>query len=100
VENPESSNPGQWLLDSGFASALLAPRKHGNVWEWCEDNWHPNYKGAPEDGSVWKGGDASSRVLRGGSWNNDPLYLPSAIRIRLHPDGRYNNVGFRVTRML
>ena len=26
---------------------------HGNVWEWCEDDWHSNYNGAPEDGSVW-----------------------------------------------
>ena len=26
---------------------------HGNVWEWCEDNWHNNYEGAPTDGSAW-----------------------------------------------
>ena len=26
---------------------------HGNVWEWCEDAWHPNYEGAPTDGSAW-----------------------------------------------
>lgn len=24
---------------------------HGNVWEWCEDIWHKNYEGAPNDGS-------------------------------------------------
>ena len=40
---------------------------HGNVWEWVEDAWHPNYHGAPVDGSAWQGGDAQ-RVLRGGSW--------------------------------
>jgi formylglycine-generating enzyme required for sulfatase activity len=28
----------------------------GNVWEWCEDNWHPDYHGAPNDGSAWRGG--------------------------------------------
>ena len=39
---------------------------HGNVWEWCEDNWHADYTGAPQDGSVWQGGDISLRVLRGG----------------------------------
>lgn len=27
---------------------------HGNVWEWCEDTWHDNYRGAPADGSVWE----------------------------------------------
>jgi formylglycine-generating enzyme required for sulfatase activity len=26
---------------------------HGNVWEWCEDDWHENYEGAPTDGSAW-----------------------------------------------
>ena len=26
---------------------------HGNVWEWCEDDWHGNYKDAPIDGSPW-----------------------------------------------
>ena len=44
---------------------------HGNVWEWVEDNWHPDYQGAPIDGSVWLGGDAY-RVMRGGSRINFP----------------------------
>ncbi len=26
---------------------------HGNVHEWCEDDWHDNYEGAPNDGSPW-----------------------------------------------
>ena len=25
----------------------------GNVREWCEDDWHGSYKGAPADGSAW-----------------------------------------------
>lgn len=25
---------------------------HGNVWEWCEDVWHENYNGAPNDGTA------------------------------------------------
>ena len=29
---------------------------HGNVWAWCEDTWHSNYHGAPNDGSAWKTG--------------------------------------------
>jgi formylglycine-generating enzyme required for sulfatase activity len=42
---------------------------HGNVWEWCEDVWHSNYEGAPNDGSAWlSGGNSTNRVLRGGSW--------------------------------
>jgi len=74
---------------------------HGNVWEWCEDNWHKDYKGQPpSDGSVWRGGDKSFRVLRGGSWYVIPQYLRSANRYRYHPDIRYNNAGFRVARTL
>ena len=26
---------------------------HGNLWEWCLDTWHSNYKVAPRDGSAW-----------------------------------------------
>ena len=25
----------------------------GNVWEWVQDDYHPDYKGAPYDGSAW-----------------------------------------------
>jgi formylglycine-generating enzyme required for sulfatase activity len=54
---------------------------HGNVWEWVEDPWHDSYEGAPADGSPWvKDGDASRRVVRGGSWNNDPQSLRAADR--------------------
>ncbi len=42
----------------------------GNVWEWCEDDWHENYEGAPEDGKAWvETKRMSYRVLRGGSWS-------------------------------
>ena len=73
---------------------------HGNVWEWCEDNWHPNYQGAPTDGSVWQGGDASLRVVRGGSWNIDPEVLRSAFRLRYRPGDRNYLIGFRIARTL
>src|SRR5262249_15628282 len=37
---------------------------HGNVWEWCEDVWHENYEGAPNDGSAWlEGGNDIYRVM-------------------------------------
>jgi formylglycine-generating enzyme required for sulfatase activity len=31
---------------------------HGNVWEWCLDEWHDDYEGAPTDGSAWMEGDS------------------------------------------
>jgi formylglycine-generating enzyme required for sulfatase activity len=73
---------------------------HGNVWEWCADQWHETYQGAPADGSVWDGGDASRRVVRGGSWLNDPQDLRSASRNWGGTTDRGSDVGFRVARTL
>ncbi|MEM6404677.1 MAG: SUMF1/EgtB/PvdO family nonheme iron enzyme, partial [Cyanobacteria bacterium P01_D01_bin.116] len=57
---------------------------HGNVWEWCLDDWHNSYDGAPTDGSVWVNhhneNDNPFRVLRGGSWANYPDNCRSASR--------------------
>jgi formylglycine-generating enzyme required for sulfatase activity len=73
----------------------------GNVEEWCEDNWHAAYAGnPPSDGSVWAGGDNTFRVVRGGSWYRDPLYLRSAGRGNYRPDDRGLVIGFRVARTL
>ncbi|MEO1069422.1 MAG: SUMF1/EgtB/PvdO family nonheme iron enzyme, partial [Cyanobacteria bacterium J06638_6] len=70
---------------------------HGNVWEWCQDVWHENYDGAPADGSAWmEGDDQTRRVLRGGSWGDNPEDCRSAIREGLAPDYTLYVVGFRV----
>jgi formylglycine-generating enzyme required for sulfatase activity len=71
---------------------------HGNVWTWCEDNWHPGYQGAPNDGSAWQGDDPY-RVQRGGSWVDPPASLRSASRDNASPEA-YSNVGFRIARTL
>ena len=69
---------------------------HGNVWEWCQDCWNDNYKGAPQDGSAWTTGDSSYRVLRGGSWNYNPQLLRAACRRNSTPGIRSGDWGFRV----
>lgn len=69
---------------------------HGNVWEWCEDDWHDNYNGAPTDGSAWTSGASSIKVIRGGSWDLSPVVCRSATRILNVPEFDYNLVGFRV----
>ena len=73
---------------------------HGNVWEWVEDCWNGSYMGARTDGSAWLRGDCSARVLRGGSWDNNPGDLRAAYRSRIAPVDRYGSVGFRVARTL
>ena len=97
----------------------------GNVEEWVQDVWHPNYKGqfvrglwtdmwpfsykrAPADGSAWidrKGQESSPpRVLRGSSWSSNfsliPNYIGSAARSWCGHDNRYAYIGFRVARTL
>ncbi|MDB9383724.1 formylglycine-generating enzyme family protein, partial [Nodularia spumigena CS-584] len=56
---------------------------HGNLWEWCLDTWHSNYKVAPRDGSAWIDNDNQKfRLLRGGSWGSNPRLCRSASRVR------------------
>ena len=70
---------------------------HGNVWEWCADQWHDNYQGAPTDGSAWLFSDESKdRLLRGGSWDDGAKYCRSAYRYLNTPAFRYGYLGFRV----
>jgi hypothetical protein len=72
----------------------------GNVWEWVEDSYHDNYKGAPTDGSAWSG-DGAKRVLRSGSWNGLAQFTRAAFRYGSVPSGRIvNYFGFRLARTL
>ena len=69
----------------------------GNVWEWCEDNLHDNYIGAPTDGSAWIKNGNDYQILRGGSRNCQPDFCRSAIRCNdFRRAYRSDAFGFRV----
>jgi formylglycine-generating enzyme len=69
----------------------------GNVWEWCEDDWHDNYDGAPTDGRAWVDSPrAPGRVYRGGCWGSEPLTCRAASRSYVGPTGLGAMVGFRL----
>lgn len=69
----------------------------GNVWEWCEDQYHETYRSAPKDGSAWLGLKTDAgRVLRGGSWDYDPEDCRPSYRLSVRPADRNYSVGFRV----
>jgi formylglycine-generating enzyme required for sulfatase activity len=67
---------------------------HGNVWQWCED-WHGGYARTDVvDPTGPKTG--KSRILRGASWSNHPIFARSANRNFADPDTRIEHNGFRV----
>lgn len=105
-DNRQQTAPVGSFTANGFVGSF-PPNKFGlydmvgNVWEWVEDCYHPNYQGAPTDGSAWiDSGTCSNRVVRGGSWNNSPIYLRSADRDRTPPVNQSYHLGFRVARTL
>ncbi|MDR0444446.1 MAG: formylglycine-generating enzyme family protein [Treponema sp.] len=69
---------------------------HGNVWEWCWD-WFGDYSSANLDDPAGVP-SGSSRVIRGGSWDNSGAGVRSAYRRSLTPSFRIINLGFRLVR--
>jgi formylglycine-generating enzyme required for sulfatase activity len=69
---------------------------HGNVWEWCQDNWHDDYQQAPCDGSAWDDQRDDLRVVRGGAWSYHAWICRSADRRWFAQKNFSNAHGFRV----
>jgi len=82
---------------------------HGNVWEWCGDVYDSrayskrghlwlaeawSEEAAGKDAELFK--EVPHRVLRGGSWFNDPDWCRAALRFRWRPGIRIRFHGFRV----
>ena len=93
-----AARPGTVAVASFSANAFGLYDTAGNAAEWVEDCWNESYRGAPTDGSAWSKGNCAERVLRGGSFNNDPRYLRSAARFKYDAAVRYYANGFRVAR--
>jgi len=72
----------------------------GNVQQWVEDCWNPNLIDLPSDGAARVSGDCSSRVVRGGSWDDEPVNVRSAARKYDVAKARLSYIGFRVAREL
>jgi formylglycine-generating enzyme required for sulfatase activity len=68
---------------------------HGNVWEWCQDNWTEQLaKNSVIDPIELNTG--SARVIRGGSWNSVGRLVRSAVRSGNMADNRLSELGFRL----
>jgi formylglycine-generating enzyme len=70
----------------------------GNVFQWTEDCWNADYKGAPIDGAARMDGDCAERELRGGSWFSTPSFVRANYRNHFGVDYRTSSVGIRLAR--
>ena len=69
---------------------------HGNVSEWCADNYHADYySNSPVDDPLDEAG-SSDKVVRGGNWGSDALNCRTRYRFSVLPVRRYQSRGFRV----
>ena len=89
----ETTPVGHFGVANGFGLYDM----YGNVREWCEDLWHDNYLGCPDDGQPWiTHSDDTRRVIRGGSWNCSPHKCRSAYRGKIDAFACLYDIGFRV----
>lgn len=68
----------------------------GNVWEWCWD-WYGGYNDSAQTnpfGAV----TGTSRIIRGGSFDNIDTHSRVTNRIGNAPANRYNVIGFRIVK--
>jgi iron(II)-dependent oxidoreductase len=61
------------------------------VWEWCLD-WYQAYPGSEAEHEEF---GEKYRVVRGGSWYDNAIYVRTSNRYRDDPSNRYFIVGFR-----
>ncbi len=69
---------------------------HGNVWEWCLDNWRENYSEPQSNSNQAQDTVTDLRALRGGAWDSAAGECRSSGRKQAQSPIRMNNIGFRV----
>ncbi|MEW6073947.1 MAG: SUMF1/EgtB/PvdO family nonheme iron enzyme [Planctomycetota bacterium] len=74
---------------------------HGNVWEWCQDEWSTNYKKPQRvHPAAYESKGDGGRVVRGGSFHVVARFARSAFRFGWLPRFRFAYLGFRPARVI
>ncbi|MDM0021840.1 formylglycine-generating enzyme family protein [Variovorax saccharolyticus] len=71
---------------------------HGNVWEWVQDRYDPDYYASSPSSDPQGPLFGSQRVVRGGSWHSTGDGWRSAFRRAYEPDYRGISIGLRLVR--
>jgi formylglycine-generating enzyme required for sulfatase activity len=67
----------------------------GNVWEWCQEH---DLRDEPSATEIDNSG--GQRVVRGGSWDDEPGLLRASVRYRYNAVNRGDTIGFRLAQDL
>ena len=73
---------------------------HGNVWEWVQDCWNEDYRGAPEDDRPRLSGNCADGTVRGGAWHDWGYWVRAAARYHFPRESRHPYGGFRPARVV
>ena len=64
----------------------------GNVWEWCNDNYQPEFN----PNKVYLNEDSLFRVIRGGSWTTSMNRFKNGVRYKEATNTKKTHIGFRI----
>ncbi|MEA1997375.1 MAG: SUMF1/EgtB/PvdO family nonheme iron enzyme [Gemmatimonadota bacterium] len=69
---------------------------HGNVYEWCNDYYAPDYYAVSPPFNPTGPETGSNRIRRGGSWAVGAVFCRSAFRGCSSPETKRHDIGFRI----